>query len=229
MTAHHITFRGGMVIGTALRRLAPRLGLGGLALLLAASAAAASPREDCLSEDNLRRIEGCSAMIDDPAVDETDRGLAYSRRALARSLQGDLEQALPDYDMAIQLDPRSSMTYNNRAWVLFRLKRFEDGIRDAERAVNLNPESHHAYDTRAHLKQSQGRIDEAFRDYERAMVLGGREVIKLYQCGLTSAGLYSGSVDGVFSRDLRQALRACLLREGCDPLPPDEDCRAATS
>ncbi len=39
------------------------------------------------------------------------------------------------------------------------------------------------------------------------MVLGGQEVIKLYQCGLSSAGLFTGTVDGVFSKDLRQALR----------------------
>lgn len=191
--------------------------------------ARASDRDDCLSEDNVRRIEGCTAIIESSEADDLEKALAYSRRALAQSLQGNLEQALPDYDMAIKLDPRSSMTYNNRAWVMFRLRRIEDGIRDAERAVNLNPESHHAYDTRAHLKQSQGRSEEALRDYERAMVLGGQDVIKLYQCGLTSAGLFTGKVDGVFSKHLRQALRACLLKDGCDPLPADEDCRAATS
>lgn len=234
MTAHRITYRFGMVIGTHGQRwrLFGALAFLAAAVLLAGSGpgpAFAGAREDCLSEDNQRRIEGCSALIEDPTLDEIDKGLAYSRRALARSLQGDLEQALPDYDMAIKLDPRSSMTYNNRAWVMFRLNRIADGIRDAEAAVRLNPESHHAYDTRAHLNQSQGRKEEAFRDYERAMILGGKEVIKLYQCGLTSAGLYSGTVDGTFSRDLREALKACLEKDGCDPLPADEDCRAATS
>jgi hypothetical protein len=61
------------------------------------------------------------------------------------------------------------------------------------------------------------------------MQFGGERIIKLYQCGLMTAGLYKGQVNGLFSQELRQALQACVYTLDCDPLPPDEDCRYTTS
>ena len=66
-------------------------------------------------------------------------------------------------------------------------------------------------------------------DYETAMRLGGERMIKLYQCGLQANGLYDGKVDVIYSRPMREAMLACVIKSSCDPLPPDEECRASTS
>lgn len=220
-------------------RIGPLRSLGAALLALAAvvcaladltpAASASNAIADCFSDSNERRIEGCSALIDNPNIDPGTKSLAYAMRALAFSLKGTLTEALPDYDEAIRLDPTSAMALNNRAWVLFKLDRLDEGMTDVQRSLALAPGSPHAHDTRAHIYQARGERTEAMRDYEQAMRFGGEPLVKLYQCGLEAAGLYSGPIDGLYTSDTRRALEICVSRRSCDPLPPDEECRAVTS
>ncbi len=184
---------------------------------------------DCFSEDNERRIAGCTALIDRPDLPGEDRAIAYSMRALAYSLKGLYHLALPDYDEAIRLNPDFAVALNNRAWALYKSGRGESGLGDVERSLALSPGSPHALDTRAHIRQSMGQSAGALADYERAMHFGGERMIKLYQCGLQAQGLYSGDVDGLYSSLLRRALEVCVTNRSCDPLPADEECRRVTS
>ena len=69
----------------------------------------------------------------------------------------------------------------------------------------------------------------ALNDYTKAMYFGGQEMIKLYQCGLTEAGLYEGKIDGIWRREVQEGLEKCVVSTTCDPLPADEHCRPATS
>ena len=79
------------------------------------------------------------------------------------------------------------------------------------------------------IRQWMGEPGAALRDYELAMRLGGEKFVKLYQCGLAQAKLYSGPAHGRYTAEMRQALTACVQRRDCDPLPPDEDCQPTTS
>jgi tetratricopeptide (TPR) repeat protein len=184
---------------------------------------------DCFSDDNERRISGCSRLIETPGATDNELALAYAMRALAYSLKGRYELALPDYDAAIKAQPDFAIALNNRAWALYKSGRAEAGLADVERALELSPHSPHALDTRAHIRQAGGESELALADYELAMRFGGEHMVKLYQCGLQAAGLYSGEVDGLYTRALRQALEACVASSACDPLPADEECRKATS
>jgi tetratricopeptide (TPR) repeat protein len=193
-----------------------------------APAQAADPG-DCLYELSDRRIEACTALIEKPGVGDEIKGLAYMMRALGLSLQGDHAGALMDYDHAIASHPNSAVALNNRAWTHYKLNQPERGLPDVERSLILAPASPHALDTRAHINQALGRVSAAKRDYTRAMNVGGERIIRLYQCGLGAQGLYSGGVDGSYSQELGEALKVCVNRPRCDPLPADEECRSATS
>src|SRR5258706_692586 len=200
-------------------------------LLGAAPALAVSSLDDhdCFSGDSERRIAGCSELLADPMLPGSVRGSAYAMRALAYSLKGLYDAAIRDYDVAIQLVPDFAVALNNRAWAYFKAGRASEGMPDVERSLQLQPTSAHSYDTRAHIKQWTGDPNGAFRDYEQAMRLGGSNMIKLYQCGLTAHKLFSGAVDGNYTADLRRAMQLCVETTSCDPLPPDEECRPATS
>jgi tetratricopeptide (TPR) repeat protein len=202
-----------------------------IALLVGASAAWASEADDndCFSGDNQRRIQGCSALIQQPNIDPRLQSSAYAMRALAYSLSGLYDAAIRDYDAAIRIVPDFAVALNNRAWAYFKSGRPERGLPDVERSLMVQPTSPHAYDTRAHIRQWTGDPEGALKDYERAMRFGGETIIKLYQCGLAAHKLYSGAVDGLNTVELRQALKVCVTTKDCDPLPPDEECRAATS
>lgn len=184
---------------------------------------------DCFSEDWNRRIGGCTVIIESNTATPAEKAQAYAMRALALSIKGQYDVAIRDYDEAIRIAPDFAVALNNRAWAYFKWGQGLRGMPDVERSLQLNPLSEHTWDTRAHIRQTLGQFAGAFSDYERAVDLGGERMIKLYQCGLTEMGLYKGKIDGVYSKDVREALRQCAFRKDCDPLPGDEQCRQATS
>ncbi len=192
-------------------------------------AAVGDPMRDCLSDDNGRRISGCSALIEDPGLPPSQKSFAYGMRALAYSLNGFFDKALADYDKAIDLNPDYAVALNNRAWVYFKLGRGSEGSGDVERALQLAPGSPYALDTRAHIRQAEGDVEAALADYEHAMRNGGDRMVRLYQCGLRAQGLYFGMIDGVRSSAVSRALRACVGNVACDPLPADEECKPSVS
>ena len=203
------------------------------ALWLAAAAATAaradSSAADCLSDDNERRIAGCSVIIENPATPPLDRSNALAIRGLALSIKGQLDRAIEDYDASLAINPNSPSALNNRAWAYFRSGRGTEGLPDVERSLLLNPESEHSWDTRAHIRQLMGNIDGALRDYEMAIHLGGERMVKLYQCGLAERGHYRGQMDGIYNAETKTALHTCVQDRECDPLPADEQCRLPTS
>ncbi len=184
---------------------------------------------DCFGEDNERRITGCSDIITAPGTGPDELATAYAMRALGYSLKGLYDMALPDYDKALSINPDFAGALNNRAWAFFKSGRASQGLIDVEKSLALAPLSPHTFDTRAHIRQAMGNPGGAIADYETAMRLGGERMIKLYQCGLQANGLYDGKVDGIYTRPMREAMEACVRNSSCDPLPPDEECRASTS
>jgi tetratricopeptide (TPR) repeat protein len=201
-----------------------------LAVALGLSAPArADPAADCFSEDIERRIDGCTALIEQRDQSVADLSYAYAMRALAYSLKGSYSTAIRDYDMAIGMKPDFAVALNNRAWAYYRWGKAATGLPDVERSLQLSPTSPHTLDTRAHIRQALGDPVGALSDYDRAMWYGGARMIKLYQCGLTEARLYDGEIDGTWRPELAEALQKCVRDKTCDPLPADEQCRAATS
>ena len=189
----------------------------------------AEPAADCFGEDLERRIEGCTALIERRDQSVADLSFAYAMRALAYSLKGRYATAIHDYDMAISMKPDFAVALNNRAWAYYRWGKPSTGLPDVEKSLQLSPTSPHALDTRAHIRQALGDPEGALRDYDKAMWHGGPRMIKLYQCGLTEARLYTGEIDGTWRPELTEAMEKCVRDKGCDPLPADEHCRAATS
>ncbi len=184
---------------------------------------------ECYGENNERRISACSELLETPGLSSDAQSAALAMRALSHSLKGAYDTAIQDYDRAIVLSPDFAVALNNRAWAYFKSGRAALGLDDAERSLALDGTSPHSYDTRAHIRQWSGQPASAMADYERAMFFGGLRMVRLYQCGLAAAGLYKGKADGLTSAELRQAFLVCVQGTTCDPLPADEECRAATS
>jgi tetratricopeptide (TPR) repeat protein len=183
----------------------------------------------CFGKDNERRIEGCTALIEHGGVPQAQLADVYAMRALAYSLKGDYPTAIRDYDVAIEMRSNFAVALNNRAWAYFRWGKPQVALPDVEESLRLEPAAAYSLDTRAHIRQVMGDPKGALNDYTKAMYFGGLEMIKLYQCGLTEARLYEGRIDGIWRRELQEALERCVQSTTCDPLPADEHCRPATS
>lgn len=199
-----------------------------LVSLLVALPVKADMQQDCFGPENPRRIEACTNLLEQP-LPPAERSYAFAMRALAYSLQGQYARAIPDYDKAIEISPDFAVALNNRAWAYLKDGQPDKAKPDVDRALELSPFSPHALDTRAHLRQQLGDSAGALSDYMSAMRHGGTRMIKLYQCGLQASGLYSGTLNGIITQNMRGALETCVKSTTCDPLPADEECRRLTS
>lgn len=198
-------------------------------LLLSPARAASSAENECFEPDRGQRIAACTELLQQPDLPPAYRSSVYAQRALSLSLIGRHADAIADYDQAIELNPQFPVALNNRAWALFRSGNVRAAWPDVEKSLKLDPWSAHARDTRAHLHQADGKSEAAYLDYKSAMQLGGAEMVKLYQCGLQAEGHYNGPRHGIITEQLLAALKVCVKSKTCDPLPPDEECKIATS
>jgi tetratricopeptide (TPR) repeat protein len=201
----------------------------GIWLMLGGAPARTETALDCFSENRDLWVPGCTALIESGTLDPAQMSRAYAMRALGYSLRAEYDKAINDYNAAIKIAPDFAVALNNRAWAYFRSGRGPLGLPDVEKSLRLNPLSEHSWDTRAHIRQVMGNFAGAFEDYEKAVRIGGERMIKMYQCGLAEQGLYRGPMDGVYTEEVRSALRTCSNNRTCDPLPADEQCHAATS
>jgi tetratricopeptide (TPR) repeat protein len=82
-----------------------------LAVVSAVAPVFASDEQDCFqSQEPQRRIKGCSEIIKRAPKDAT----AYHNRGVAHELAGDLDKAIADYTMAIEIAPSNASAYENR-------------------------------------------------------------------------------------------------------------------
>lgn len=90
----------------------------------------------CADEkDTVLKIKNCTAAIESGQWSGPNLAWAYSNRGLGYRRQGDLEQALVDYNEAIRLRPNYPDAYGNRAYLLDLMGRYDEAITDWETAL----------------------------------------------------------------------------------------------
>ena len=95
----------------------------------------------------------------------------YHSRGTVNYWSSRFDEAIADYDKAIELNPNYSAAYNNRGSAKSSLRRFEEAIVDYDKAVELKPEYANAYFNRGSTKYKLCRIEEAIVDYDKAIEL----------------------------------------------------------
>lgn len=144
------------------------------------------PAQAAVEKAMLRSQEGGSALMRgrydqavaayDQALQETDlpaprQADIYNDRGVAKWRLARREEALADFNKAIELAPDYAMLYNNRGNVLFDMGRAEDAIAEFTRAISLAPGYGAAYNNRANANEELGRHEAAIQDYRRAVEL----------------------------------------------------------
>jgi tetratricopeptide (TPR) repeat protein len=103
-------------------------------------------------------------------VSAEDAG-SYLRRAAAWIGRGDLDQALADYDQAIQLDRGNVAAYRGRG-LLWRQRGDADrALADLDHAIRLSFSDPDIYRERGLIWYERGRYDRAIADFNQAIKL----------------------------------------------------------
>jgi tetratricopeptide (TPR) repeat protein len=81
------------------------------------------------------------------------------------------EQAIADYDRALQLDPQYAEAYHKRALAYFALNKYEQAIVDYDRALQLDPQNAQAFLGRGNVYRDLKQYEQAIADYDRVLIL----------------------------------------------------------
>jgi tetratricopeptide (TPR) repeat protein len=97
--------------------------------------------------------------------------VAYNNRGGTLMLEKKYEEALSDYNKAIELRPNYYDAYNNRGLLLSDMNRINEALKDYNRAVEFGPNHFEVYNNRGLLLMEMNEYKEALADFNRAIAL----------------------------------------------------------
>jgi tetratricopeptide (TPR) repeat protein len=146
----------------------------GGAELLAEAARASEPA---------RRIELADAALASGDLDRIDQASALNLRGWGRTERLELDAAVADLTLALELDPDLAWAYVNRAYAWNEKGRFDQAIADCDRAIAINPALVMAYVNRGFAWNQKEDFDRALADSQRAIDLDPQSALAFINRG----------------------------------------------
>lgn len=115
---------------------------------------------------------------------EVKTSYLYSQIAWAKMKSGKLEDALKDFDTAIELEPANAHYISERAVCKHLMGKNTSALLDLDHALKLEPENPYRYSSRAYVRDSIGDTEGAIQDYLKAIELDPDDSIAHNNLGL---------------------------------------------
>jgi tetratricopeptide (TPR) repeat protein len=113
-----------------------------------------------------RVINFCSRAIQTGQLSTSDLTSALSKRATANYMKHNYDQALKDYDKAIQLNPKDGEQFLNRGIVYEEKRDYDRAIQDFDQAIRLNPKSDRFFSFRGNAYLLKRNYEHALQDFD---------------------------------------------------------------
>ncbi|OGE83030.1 MAG: hypothetical protein A2Y39_07010 [Candidatus Delongbacteria bacterium GWF2_40_14] len=84
---------------------------------------------------------------------------------------GKYEEALKNYDKALQLDPKIAQIYNNRGLVYYFMSNYAKAESNFDKAIEINPKLCMAYNNKAVLSYDRRLYDNAVKSFTKVLEL----------------------------------------------------------
>jgi len=107
----------------------------------------------------------------------------FNDRANAKYAKGLLDDAIADFNKALELNPNDSGTYLNRGNVKHAKGLYNEAITDFTKAIELDPKSELIYTNRANTYSALGLHDEAIADCTKAILMNPKHANAFYNRG----------------------------------------------
>ena len=111
------------------------------------------------------------APAEEEVVPATETAEQHNERGVVLSAVGLYEQAITEFNKAIELDPEYAMAYNNRGNAYWNKGNFDRAIADYDKAIELDPEYAEAYGNRGFVYYLEGELTKAISDLEKCLEL----------------------------------------------------------
>ena len=130
---------------------------------------------------------------------EAVKGLSatdWFEKGYKSAISGNYQQAINDYNKAIQLNPQLATAYNNRGLAYDNLGNYQQAINDYNKAIQLNPQFALAYNNRGLAYIKLGNHQQAINDFNKAIQLNPQYAMAYIARGLAYArvGNYQQSI-----------------------------------
>jgi tetratricopeptide (TPR) repeat protein len=96
---------------------------------------------------------------------------AYFGRGIAYANLGNYQQAIKDFNKAIELEPDDAYAYNHRGSTYSDLGNYQQAIKDFNKAIELKPDYSYAYNNRGIAYAALGNYQQAIKDFNKAIEL----------------------------------------------------------
>ncbi len=110
-------------------------------------------------------------LLNDIALGEKEQAIGFAWRGQTYRLMKRYEEALQDFNRAIELDSNYAWAIARRGEAYRLMKRYEEALLDFTHAIELDPGSDWAIASRGQTYQSMERYEEALLDFNRAIEL----------------------------------------------------------
>ncbi len=201
-----------------------------LCTAVAAVARADSSAADCLSDDNERRIAGCTVIIENPATTPLDRSNALAMRGLALSIKGLLDRAIDDYNASLTINPNSALRAQQpRLGLLPRRPRPATACPTSRsRCCSIQTASIPGIRARTSARcWAMSTARSGTTRWPSTSAASGWS--SFTSAASPSADSTVDSMDGIYSSEMKSAMHTCVRKRDCDPLPADEQCKLPMS
>ena len=111
------------------------------------------------------------AVLRQASALEPDDPRAHSELGLVLSQAGRPEEAIPQFERAVELDPQNADTHNNLANLLSRQQRFTEAEAQYRQALDIDPALPEAHYGLGMVLYAREKVEEAIRKLEEALRL----------------------------------------------------------
>lgn len=132
--------------------------------------------EESLALSKRGDFKGALKLLNDAAKLYPDNQFVFVNRGnIYKDGFKDYKRAIADYNKTIEINPKFSWPYLNRALVYRRLDKNEEALVDYNKAIELDPNYADAYNSRAWMYCQQKKFETALVDADKAIELKPNE------------------------------------------------------
>jgi len=145
-----------------------------LALIVASPAWPDTAQDQRNCGPKVQLADACTRLLRSGRFNRSSMSILYSNRCLAFSKLNRFQQAIPDCNEAIRLNPQNVYGYVNRCLAFNRLKQYQRAMADCNQAIRLNPRFAITYYNRGVAFTRLKQYQKAIADYSQAIRLNPR-------------------------------------------------------
>ncbi|MCA0239151.1 MAG: tetratricopeptide repeat protein [Bacteroidetes bacterium] len=119
-------------------------------------------------------IEILAKILKYAKIESSVTSKVYGLRGYEFQLKSDYENAVEDFNKAIELDDKYTFAYTFRGETYHLMNKFDEAISDLNKAIELDDKYSWAYTNRGEIYRQMNKFDEAISDLNKAIELNDK-------------------------------------------------------